>query len=171
MALAAFWVTVLPLNAEAALLGTAGNAVVRNKVTVTYQDARNVAMPTVYAAVDVTLNPVAAAPTVFAFNPTTGATDGTGATQQYAVTVITNSNGPGTIALSAAADVTSGGHAPTNMTLSGTNASYVANSNTYGATTVNPGDAHIGSVQFAMELPCRDTRILLGGANMLLPGS
>ena len=63
------------------------------------------------------------------------------------MTVITNSNGPGAIALSAAADISAAGaHGPTNITVSGTAAAYVANSNSYGATTVNPADAHIGAV-------------------------
>jgi uncharacterized repeat protein (TIGR01451 family) len=39
---------------------------------------------------------------VLAFNPNPGSTDGTGATEEYLVTIRTNSNGPGTIDLGAA---------------------------------------------------------------------
>lgn len=139
IALTALLVAALPLTAAAATHGTSGNALIRNVVTVQYKDNNNNAMPTLYAAVDITVTTVAAAPTVFAFSPASGTTDGTGTQQAYDVTVITNSNGPGTIALTNAVD-----GSPTNISVSATTPTYAANSNTYGATIVDPTDANIG---------------------------
>jgi len=113
LALTAFWTAAGPLDAEAALQGTSGNALVRNTVSVAYSDAHGTAQSAVTAKVDVTVNTVAVAPTIFNFDAS-GTTDGTGATQLYHAWVRTNSNGPGTVSL---AGVDS---AVTNITVSGT---------------------------------------------------
>jgi uncharacterized repeat protein (TIGR01451 family) len=97
MALAALWVTAMPFSAQAALQGSAGNTIIRNTVTVNYRDAGNNAQAAVTASVQITVNTVLVAPTVLAFNPAAGSTDGTGATQVYGVTIRTNSNGPGAV--------------------------------------------------------------------------
>lgn len=127
-------------SADAALQGSAGNTIIRNKVTVAYKNADNVDQTPQTASIDVTVNTVAVAPTVVAFSPSPGATDGTGDTQAYSVTIRTNSNGPGTITLSA----TDG--SATNITLSGTLPTITA-SLFLGSTIIDPSDAKIGVAQ------------------------
>ena len=101
-----------PHRAEAlSLQGTAGNALVRNTVSVAYSDAHNTAQTAVTASVDITVNTVAVAPTLFNFDAS-ATTDGTGAQQLYHAWVRTNSNGPGTVSLTGADG------SPSNMTVS-----------------------------------------------------
>ena len=97
VALTALWVTGMPLQAEAALPGSAGNTIVRNTITVNYKDANGNGQIAVSASVDFTVTTVAAAPTVLSFTPSPGSTDGTGNTQAYTVRILTNSNGPGAV--------------------------------------------------------------------------
>jgi hypothetical protein len=100
--LAVFWITMAPFCAEAALQGSAGNTIIRNRVTVAYKDNNGVVQTPVTASVDITVTTVAAAPTVLSFTPSPGSTDGTGATQAYTVWIRTNSNGPGAITFNTA---------------------------------------------------------------------
>lgn len=120
LALAALGLAVLPNGAEAlSLQGTAGNALVRNTITMTYADANGTAQTPVSSHVDVTVQTVPAAPTIFNVDAS-GTTDGTGATQLYHAWVRTNSNGPGSVSLSAADG------SPTNMTVSTTGPTAIA---------------------------------------------
>src|ERR1700690_2617706 len=112
--MACLWMVGLPFNTQAALQGSAGNTIIRNTVTVNYNNAVGTAQTAVTSTVDVTVNTVNAAPTILSVSPSPGNTDGTGATQTYTVTVRTNSNGPGSVSLSAADG------SPVNITLSGT---------------------------------------------------
>lgn len=140
LAVATLGVTTL---AEAApLQGSAGNAIIRNKVTVAYKNADNVDQTPVTASIDVTVNTVAVAPSVVAFSPASGTTDGTDDTQAYTVTIRTNSNGPGTITLGAAYVA-----GPTNMTLSGTAASITGGPLFLGSSMIDPTDAKVGVAQ------------------------
>jgi len=91
-----------PPSAQAALQGTTGNAIIRNTATIAYNDANSNVQTPVTASLDVTVNTVAAAPTVLAFSPSPGSTDGTGVQQAYSVTIRTNSNGPGAISFATA---------------------------------------------------------------------
>lgn len=99
-ALAAF--AAAPQEAHAALPGSAGNTIVRNTISVNYADAKGNAQSAVSYTVDITVTTVAATPTVLAFTPAAGNTDGTGATQAYTVRVRSNSNGPGAISFATA---------------------------------------------------------------------
>jgi hypothetical protein len=139
MALAALFVTALPLSAQAALQGSAGNTQIWNRVTVSYSNGAGVAQtPVVSNVAVVTVNTVNVAPTIRSYNPASGSTDGTGATQAYAVSIMTNSNGPGTITLAAADG------SPTNMTVSGTTPT-ITGSLFLGATVFDPTASQIGS--------------------------
>jgi uncharacterized repeat protein (TIGR01451 family) len=102
IALATLTVMALSPVAEAALQGTAGNAVIRNTITVNYNDATGHAQTAATSFVDISVNTVAATPTILSFTPSPGSTDGTGATQAYAVRIRTNSNGPGSISFGTA---------------------------------------------------------------------
>lgn len=128
--IAVLWMVAMPFNAQAALQGSAGNAIIRNTVTVNYNNAVGAAQTAVISTVDVTVNTVNAAPTILSVSPSPGNTDGTAATQIYTVTVRTNSNGPGSVSLSAADG------SPVNITLSGT------------APTVSTGSIFLGSSIF-----------------------
>jgi hypothetical protein len=91
-----------PHSAEAVGAGSAGNSIVRNTITVSYNDALGNSQTAVTATIDISVTTVAATPTVLSFTPlvpaaSPGSTDGTGATQSYAVRVRTNSNGPNSI--------------------------------------------------------------------------
>ncbi|MCM0080464.1 hypothetical protein L4X63_02565 [Geomonas sp. Red32] len=128
-------------QAEAALPGTAGNAIVRNTITVNYADAKGNGQPTVSSSVDVTVNTVAATPTIISpIAGSPGSTDGTGATAPYTFSVRTNSNGPGTVALSVG-DCTATANnciAPSNMSVSTTTPTEQYASFYLGATTFDP---------------------------------
>jgi uncharacterized repeat protein (TIGR01451 family) len=100
VSLSALWVISLPLCAQSALVGSAGNTIIRDTVTVNYNDSKGVSQTAVTATVQITVNTVAAAPTVLSFSPVSGSTDGTGATQDYNVVIRTNSNGPGAVTFS-----------------------------------------------------------------------
>jgi hypothetical protein len=100
--LAVFWITMAPFGAEAALQGSAGNTIIRNTVTVAYKDNNSVAQTAVTSTISITVNTVAAAPTVLSITPSPGSTDGAGATQAYTVVVRTNSNGPGAVSFGTA---------------------------------------------------------------------
>ena len=122
--------------AQAALQGSAGNTQIWNRVTVSYNAGSTPLVATSNVAV-VSVNTVNTAPTVRVFSPTTGNTDGTGSTQAYAVTIMTNSNGPGTVTLGA---------------LDGTFTNIVAGaapsltaSPYLGATVLDPTDTYLGS--------------------------
>jgi hypothetical protein len=93
---------IFSATAHAALQGSAGNTQIWNKVTVSFSNSASVAqLPVSSNTAIVTVNTVNVAPTVKAFLPTAGNTDGTGATQVYSVSIMTNSNGPGTVTLAA----------------------------------------------------------------------
>ncbi|GFO56520.1 hypothetical protein GMSM_35270 [Geomonas sp. Red276] len=127
-------------QAEAALPGTAGNAIVRNTITVNYADAKGNGQPAVSSSVDVTVNTVAATPTIVSIATTPGTTDGTGATTGYTFTVRTNSNGPGNIALGIADCTVTANNcvAPSNISVSGTSPTAAPGSVYLGATTFDP---------------------------------
>ena len=137
--IAAICFAAFPLKAHAALQGSAGNTIIRNTVTVSYNNAVGTAQTPVTATVQITVNTVAAAPTVLAFSPTSGSTDGTGATQTYAVTIRTNSNGPGLISFG------SSDGSFTNIA-AGTSPTVPADI-LLGSTLIDPSDSHIGSSQ------------------------
>lgn len=120
----------LSTGAQAALQGSAGNTQIWNKVTVNYNAGSTPLIATSNVAV-VTVNTVNVTPTILSITPSPGSTDGTGATQQYTFTVMTNSNGPGVITLGAADNT------PTNLTLSGTTP-VITGSVFLGATVFDP---------------------------------
>jgi uncharacterized repeat protein (TIGR01451 family) len=93
MALAALWVTALPSDSSAS---TAANTVIRNTVSVNYQDTASHAMPQVQATVDITVALVFATPTLSA--PADQATNA-GTAVGYSYTISSNANGPDTYAL------------------------------------------------------------------------
>lgn len=127
----ALWAAAHPTAAQA---GTAGNAIVRNTITVNYNDAKGNAQAPVTSAIDITVNTVAAAPSLLLVTASPGSTDGTDTQTSYTYRVRTNSNGPGSIALSAADS------APTNIALSGTVPSLSKASLYLGATFFDPGN-------------------------------
>jgi len=136
---AALWIAAFPIKAQAALQGSAGNTIIRNTVTVSYNNAAGTAQTPITATVQITVNTVAAAPTVLAFNPSPGSTDGTGATQTYAVTIRTNSNGPGVISFATAdGSFTNLGAGP---------APSVPANIFLGSTIIDPSESKIGSAQ------------------------
>ena len=139
LALVVLFALGVPQAAQAALQGTAGNAVIRNTVSVAFNDANGNAQTAVTAAIDVTVNTVEVAPTVLAIAPSPGSTDGVGATQAYTVTIRTNSNGPAAISF-ATSDGTftniAAGTAPT-----------VPSDIFLGSTIVDPADSHLGAAQ------------------------
>jgi hypothetical protein len=105
--LAALLAAATPHSAEAVGAGSAGNSIVRNTITVNYNDSKGNSQAAVTASVDLTVTTVAATPTVLSFTPlvpaaSPGSTDGTGATQSYAVSIRANSNGPGSISFASA---------------------------------------------------------------------
>lgn len=131
LALTALWGAARPVDAEA---GTAGNAIVRNTITVNYNDAKGNAQPAVTSAIDITVNTVAAAPTILVMTPTPGSTDGTDTQTSYTLRVRTNSNGPGNVALSVADS------SPTNIALSSTLPTLSKGSVYLGATFFDPSN-------------------------------
>jgi hypothetical protein len=100
LALAALWTATAPLNAEAASF-SAGNTIIRNTITVNYKDQNGNAQTAVTSTIDITVNTVAAAPTIVSVATSPGTTDGTGAQVPYAFVIRTNSNGPGLISFGA----------------------------------------------------------------------
>jgi uncharacterized repeat protein (TIGR01451 family) len=96
------WMTALPFSAQAALQGSAGNTIVRNTITVNYSDAKGNALAAVSFTVNITVNTVAATPTILSVTPSPGSTDGSGNTQTYTFRIRTNSNGPGAISFGTA---------------------------------------------------------------------
>ena len=87
----------------AALQGSAGNTIIRNTVSVSYSDALSIAQTPVTSTAVITVTTVNVAPTIKSVTPSPGTTGATGATQTFAVEIVTNSNGPGTINLAIAA--------------------------------------------------------------------
>lgn len=133
--LAALCVLLFPLAALAG--GTAGNAIVRNTVTVNYSDAYGVAQPQLTVSFNLTVSTVSATPNI-SFLPASASTDGSGSTATYTVRVISNSNGPRAVALSVQ-DFT----AATNMKAASTSAPYGLPASVFlGATMVDPSDSH-----------------------------
>jgi len=125
--------------AQAAPPGSAGNTQIWNKVTVAYSSGGGVAQtPAVSNVAVVTVNTINVTPSILSIAPSPGSTDGTGATQLYTVTVMTNSNGPGNITLGA------GDNTPINIALSGTTPT-IAGSVFLGATVFDPTDTHFSS--------------------------
>lgn len=144
LALALLGVASLPGGAQAlSLQGTAGNALVRNTITMTYTDANGTAQTPVSAHVDITINTVAAAPTIFNIDAS-GTTDGTGAPQLYHAWVRTNSNGPGSVSLSAADG------SPINLALSGTGPTAI--SSVYLGSTMFDPNGNAGIIGTAQTL-------------------
>lgn len=137
--IAALWVSAIPGKAQAALQGSAGNTIIRNTVTVNFNDAAGNAQTAVSSTVQITVNTVLVAPTVLAFNPAAGNTDGTGATQAYGVTIRTNANGPGAVSFATSdgtfTNVAAGAvpSVPANIFL--------------GSTLIDPSDAKNGVLQ------------------------
>ena len=125
-------------TAMAALEGSAGNTIIRNTVTVNYEDGGGTAQTPISATIDVTVNTIDVAPTVVSFSPSPGTTDGTGSTETYDVVIRTNSNGPAVITLAA----TDG--SATNITLDTANPPSLASGGTLflGATVVDPTDSN-----------------------------
>lgn len=121
---------------------SAGNTVIRNRASVTFSDAAGNNPSTVNSnMVEVTVTTVNVAPVIGAITPSPGTTGATGATQVYSVEVISNSNGPGAITLSAA-DGT-----PNNISVSATTPSFVPASVFLGSTIIDPSDAKNGVPQ------------------------
>lgn len=90
-------------SAFALLQGSAGNTQIWNKVTVNFNNSIGTPQTAVVSnTAVVSVNTVNVAPTVRSFTPAAGSTDGTGSTQAYSVSIMTNSNGPGTVTLGAA---------------------------------------------------------------------
>lgn len=120
-----------------AAAATSGNAIIRNTITVNYNDALGVAQPKATASVDIVVSTVSAPPTV-AFLPASGSTDGTGSSATYTVRVISNANGPRLVTL-AAQDFTASSNmqAPSPAGPSGLAASVFL-----GATMVDPSDSN-----------------------------
>ena len=140
------WATAIALWAAGntvaygALAGTAGNTIIRNKVEVSYRDGGNTGYTTSSTAT-VTVNTINAAPSIFGFDPSPGGTSGTGATREYTFWVRTNSNGPGTINLSAA-------DGSLNNIAAGTAPSVTAPASFFlGATVIDPTDAQVNQAQ------------------------
>jgi len=135
-------VCMIALNstAMAALEGSAGNTIIRNTVTVNYEDGGGTAQTAITAEIDVTVNTIDVQPSVVSFNPSPGSTDGTGDTETYAVVIRTNSNGPATITLGA----TDVGGSEVNITLDLANpASLTSGGSIFlGATVVDPTDGN-----------------------------
>lgn len=126
--------------AFAALEGGAGNTVIRNTVTVNYEDGGGTAQTPISSAIDVTVNTIDVPPTVVSFSPSPGSTDGTGSTQVYTVTLRTNSNGPESISLGAADG------SPTNIAISATLPVLGSGSVFLGATVLDPSEGTIGNL-------------------------
>ncbi len=144
-ALALCAMVLLPMAAEAA--GQAGNTIIRNTVSVAYSDAAGTAQTAVTDSVDVTVTTVNALPSIVSISPASGiSTTSTGDTYAYAVTVRTNSNGPGTIALTAADTVVAAANTG-GLTVSATGPSFSAASLFLGSTTFDPTDASLGAAQ------------------------
>lgn len=142
VAVTVFSLAMLAAPASAALQGSAGNTIIRNRVSVAYNDAGGAAQTAVTATVDITVTTVNVAPTILTVTPSPGSTGATGATQVYAVEIVTNSNGPGTITL-AGADGSA-----TNIALSVTTPAVQAPGFVFlGATILDPTDAKIGVAQ------------------------
>jgi len=143
-AMTLLWMTALPFSAQAVLQGSAGNTIVRNTITVNYSDAKGNAQTAVTSTVDITINTVAATPTILSVAPSPGSTDGTGTTQAYTFRIRTNSNGPGAVTF-ATADGTftniAAGAAPT-----------LPASIYLGSTVIDPSEAKIGSAQTVANL-------------------
>jgi len=121
-ALAALWSAAAPLGAQAAVGNTSGNAIVRNTISVSYTDAMGKNSNSASASVDVTVTTVSATPVVATGYPTpsAGNTDGIGATQSFTVRLITTSNGPRAVALTAAYNTSSSTPATTNISQTAT---------------------------------------------------
>ena len=142
IAVTAFSLAAFTAPASAALQGSAGNAIIRNKVSVAYNDAGGTPQTAVTATVDITVTTVNAAPTIMSVTPSPGSTGATGATQVYAVEIVTNSNGPGAITLTGADG------SATNITLSVTTPAVQAPGSVFlGSTIIDPSDAKIGAAQ------------------------
>ncbi|WP_319405038.1 hypothetical protein [uncultured Desulfosarcina sp.] len=139
VAVLAVCVFTISTAAFGALEGGAGNTVIRNTVTVNYQDGGGAAQTPISAAIDVIVNTIDVPPTVVSFSPLTGSTDGTGSTQAYTVTLRTNSNGPESILLNAV-----DGN-PTNIAISAILPSLSSGSVFLGATVIDPSEGKIGT--------------------------
>lgn len=143
-ALLAFTCMALPpADAGAALQGSAGNTIIRNQVTVNYQNSLSVAQTAVLSnVVEVTVTTVIAAPKIGVVTPSPGATGALAATQIYNVEIITNSSGPGAVTLSAADG------SPVNMSVSGTVPAIGAGNPVFlGTSTIDPTEAKINVAQ------------------------
>lgn len=125
--------------AEAALIGQAGNAIIRNTVTVNYSDALGGNPTQTSDSIDLTINTIDSTPIVMAFSPASGSTIAEDDTQNYTVTFVTTSNGPGTVTWSGA------DNNPSNIAVSGTTPSFASGSEFLGATILDPTDANIGN--------------------------
>lgn len=144
--LAATCMLLQPADAGAALV-SAGNTIIRNQVTVNYQNSLGVAQTASLSnVVDITVTTVIAAPKIGVINPNPGATGALGATQAYSVEIITNSTGPGSVTLSAA----DGG--AINMSVSATTPSIPTTTVFLGSTTIDPSEAKIGAAQNVASL-------------------
>jgi hypothetical protein len=129
--------TMSPVSADAA---SAGNTIIRNKVSVSYNDASNNPQTAVTASVDITVTTVNAAPNIKSVSPSPGSTGATGSTQLYAVEIVTNSNGPGSISLSAA-------DGTFNNIAAGTAPSAAGSPVFLGSTIIDPSDVKLTGLQ------------------------
>jgi uncharacterized repeat protein (TIGR01451 family) len=139
MALAALWVTALPSDSSAS---TAANTVIRNTVSVNYQDTASHAMPQVQATVDITVALVYATPTLSA--PADQSTNA-GTAIGYTYTITSNANGPDTYVLTPSVTAQSAG-------ISGSTAAAPA-SVTLGATTIATAVTIAGAGTTAITVP------------------
>lgn len=98
--LAACMILTANLPAYAAgLQGSAGNTLIRNKVKVDYTDAGGTAYTAFSNLVEISVTTINVTPTIRTITPSPGATSGSGTTQDYAVEIVSNANGPGAITL------------------------------------------------------------------------
>ncbi len=129
----------MPMVADAALQGQAGNTIIKNTVSVAYNDVTNAPQTAVTASVTVTVTTVDSAAQIVAISPGAGISTGSTAdTYTYAVTVRTTANGPGTTTL-AATDTTGGA----NLTVSATGPAFAPGSLFLGSTTFDPTDLNL----------------------------
>lgn len=162
--LAAGGALVLPETADA---NTAANTTVRNTVTVNYADAGATAQPAISDEVDVTVQLVAATPSIsIPTDPAQTPGDQTiapSSTATYSYALFSNANGPDTYTLSVASSVNAGG-------VTASSNSVAPGSLTLGATTVisyvNPvGLTYVLTVPSDQSAPLSPDNIVNGIAS------
>jgi len=151
--LAVLWITMTPADS---LASTAANTVIRNTVTVNYNDAAAHVMPQQQATVDITVALVNATPTLTA--PADQSTiPGTPAVYNYTIT--SNANGPDNYALTTNIDSQSAG-------ISGSTAVAAPTPIFLGATTIKTAVTIAAGGTTAISVPTDGT--VGGGVNGLI---